>query len=132
MDRRNEELKILKKAYKREKRSAVSFWKLLSILSAVLCLALAPLNLAAFLPGTVAMVDNGIALASKSLPGVGSLLNELTARGNILVILLGVCLLILAVAVFMWIAGSRKLKKTDAFLSYRTLRETLKAEKKEM
>lgn len=132
MDRRNEELKILKKAYKRERRSATVSWKLLFVLSLVAFLVLVPLGLQCFFTGTIvaAWIENGIGALRAYVPGLYSPLNSLMAMPNIVAILLGIAALVLLVSVIMWIAGSRKLKRTDAFLSYRTLRETLKEEKK--
>lgn len=132
MDRRNEELKILKKAYKREKRSATVSWKLLFVLSLAAFLVLVPLGLRSFFDGTVvaAWIENGIGVLTAYIPSLSSPLAYLIALPNILAVLLGIATLVLLVSVIMWIAGGRKLKRTDAFLSYRTLCETLKEEKK--
>ena len=62
----------------------------------------------------------------------GGLHTFLAVNGNFVWIALSVFVLIFAASLFMWIAGSRKLKRNDAFLSYRTLRDALKEEKKNM
>ena len=51
MDRRVEELKYLKKAYRREKRTATALWKWLFVLSLADCVLFAPFAAQAFLPG---------------------------------------------------------------------------------
>lgn len=140
MDRRKEELKILKKTYRREKRRATAFWKLLNILSFLLCLAVIPGCVMLLLPGSAAAnwADWGIQFVVSKVSGMSSLAvygglhTFLAVNGNFVWIALSVFVLIFATSLFMWIAGSRKLKRNDAFLSYRTLRDALKEEKKNM
>ena len=132
MDRRDEELKYLKKAYRREKRGATAVWKMLFAVTLILCLVLVPLGLQVIFSGSTiaAYIEEGIRFAEKYLPVLGSIRIQLMAWQNILFILLGITLLVWLLSVIMWSVGSRKLKRTDAFLSYRTLRETLREEKK--
>ena len=140
MDRRKEELKSLRKAYRREKCRATAFWKFLNILSLLLCLTVVPGCVILLLPGspTANWIDWAIQLLVSQITGMsslsvyGGLHTFLAVNGNLLWIGLGVFILIFLASLIMWIAGCRKLKKSDAFLSYRTLRDTLKEEKKNM
>ena len=132
MDRRDEELKFLKKAYHREKRGATAVWKLLFAVTLILCLVLVPLGLQVIFSGSTMAdyIGEGIRIAEEYLPVLGSIRIQLMAWTNILFILLGITLLVWLLSVIMWSVGSRKLKRTDAFLSYWTLREALREEKK--
>lgn len=135
MDRRNEELVFLRKAYKREKRCATGGWKFLFFLCLLLCLTMVPGCLALLLPESTVTywVFQGIRIVSTSLGGSnpsGDIQAWLANYSGVFWIVLAVAFLVLVVSMIMWIAGSRKLRRTDAFLSYRTLRETLKEEKK--
>ena len=78
-------------------------------------------------------VFQGVRIVSTSLGGSnpsGDIQAWLANYSGVFWIVLAVAFLVLVVSMIMWIAGSRKLRRTDAFLSYRTLRETLKEEKK--
>ena len=78
-------------------------------------------------------VFQGIRIVSTSLGGSnpsGDIQAWLANYSGVFWMVLAVAFLVLVVSMIMWIAGSRKLRRTDAFLSYRTLRETLKEEKK--
>lgn len=130
MDRRDEELKILKKAYKREKRRATGCWKFFCFVSLVLCVLLVPGCVMLLLPGNAAV--SWACRAVEPVFGSDTVIGWLNRYSNIFWIIFFIAVLVLIVSVIMWIAGSRKLKKTDAFLSYRTLRDTLKAEKRDM
>jgi len=132
MDQRNEELLYLRKAYRREKRAATLIWKWLFGLSLVACGIFAPLAAAAFLPGfPICLIIGGWAsFAIGYFPNGQEFLALLQDRPNLILIILGVGLIVFLVSVIMWISGSRKLRRTDAFLSYRTLREALREEKK--
>ena len=140
MDRRKEELKSLRKAYRRERRRATAFWKFLSVLSFLLCLFVVPGCIMLWLPGSPAAnwVDWGVQFIVSQITGVsslsvyGALHTFLAVNANLIWIALGIVALVFAASLLMWIAGNRKLKRSDAFLSYRTLRDTLKEEKKNM
>ncbi len=129
MDRRNEELLFLRKAYRREKRSATGFWKFSFGISLLVLLLAVPCLIVAWLPqtSTACWLGSGLIGAGLSLPVLSGIL---VCYSNILLIVIGVFLLIFVLSVLMWIRGSRRLKRTDAFLSYRTLRDTLLEEKK--
>jgi len=132
MDRRDEELKFLRKAYRREKRGATAVWKLLFAVTLLLCFVLVPMGLQVIFPdSTVAVcIASVFTMTEQYVPALGSIRASLMAWPNILLILLGIDVLVLVISLVMWSVGSRKLKRTDAFLSYRTLRETLREEKK--
>lgn len=131
MDRRVEELKYLKKAYRREKRTATALWKWLFVLSLADCVLFAPFAAQAFLPGfpVTYWAELGISFALDFLPNLQGLVSFTGAYPLSSLIFLGIGVIIFLVATLMWIFGSRKLRRTDAFLSYRTLRNALRAEK---
>jgi len=140
MDRRKEELKSLRKAYRRERRRATAFWKCLSVLSFLLCLVIAPGCIMLLLPGSSAAnwVDWAVQFVVSQITGAsslsvyGALHTFLAVNARLIWITLGIVALVFTAALIMWIAGSRKLKRNDAFLSYRTLRDALKEENKNM
>ncbi len=118
MDQRQEQLKSLKKEYKREKRRIVTFWKVLTVLG---FLGAALLAAAGAYPMYAQMI-------APVLPA--EILPYITAK--LLKILCACALVALAVGVsasIMWGNGKRKLKRSEAFLSWRTLKEVLREEK---
>lgn len=131
MDRRNEELAFLKKNYRREKRSATGGWKFFFTVSLLLCLVSVPGCLQMLLPR--AAVTLGLFYGIGLIPGGAEVLAGmelwLAVYSNIFWIILSIGVLVLVVSLMMWIIGSSKLKRTDAFLSYRTLKEALREEK---
>jgi len=129
MDRRHEELKLLKKMYRRDRRRTVGFWVFLTCLSGAACLLLAIPCGKVLLPGCPVIIL--LETYAAYLPGVNSFWNQLAAGiGLNLPVLLGLALLVLCLSVIMWSAGSRKLRRNEAYLSYRTLASALKEEKK--
>lgn len=132
MDSRNEELIYLRKAYRRERRGATGAWKFFFAVSFLVCLLMAPGCFLLLLPGNP--VTEQIVGAIRFLCGYlgcGDPYSVVTAYSNVFWIILAVSALVLVVSVMMWIFGSRKLRRTDAFLSYRTLRLALREEKEE-
>ena len=131
MDRRNEELAFLKKNYRREKRSATGGWKFFFAISLLLCLASVPGCLQLLLPDTTVTLGlfYGIGLSPGGAEVLAGMVQWLAVYSNIFWIILSVCALVLVISLIMWIIGSSKLKRTDAFLSYRTLKEALREEK---
>ena len=120
MDDRVKELKVLKKAYKRAKRRAITLWKLMAVFNFLACICC---GLLGFFPVQVAQLAARLELAVSLPTGAIAL--------TVLQIMTGVTGLVFAVALAMWIAGRRKVKRSDEFLSYRTLKEALWAEKKQ-
>lgn len=130
MDSRNEELIYLRKAYRRERRGATGAWKFFFTISFLVCLVMAPGCLLLLLPGSAAteLIFGGIRFLL-ALFGCGDPYGVVPAYSNVFWIVLALTALVLLVSVIMWIAGSRKLRRTDACLSYRTLRIALREEK---
>ena len=129
MDRRDEELKVFRRAYKRDKRKATAFWKFLTLVSVVAFLVLLLPGLQAMLPGTV--FGSGLVFLGQWVPEVQSAGNVLVEFcGIYLPVFWGIALMILVLSVVMWSMGSRKMRKNEAYLSYRTLQAALKEEKK--
>jgi len=131
MDERKTELKMLKKAFRRVRRRAILAYALLALVCFVACLGCVSLLLPAVLPGnTVALCPLLRLLARYG----AALCSRLGLSTSALVPLVGVPAAIFA---FLWlgclllrILAGRKVRKTDEFLSFRTLKETLRAEKK--
>ncbi len=130
MDERKAELKILKKACRRVRRSATVVYRLLVLLCFLICLGGVGLLLPAVLPGYIValcpalrmLADYGVALCN--WVGVDTaMLLPLVGVPTAAFAFLGLGCLIL------WILAGRKVRKTDEFLSCRTLKETLRAEK---
>lgn len=120
MDERKKELKVLRKAYKRAKRRAITLWKLMTVFNFLACICCAALG---FFSLQIQQFAEQLAL-SVCLPN-----DPITL--TVMQILTGVTGLVFVVALTMWIAGKRKLKRSDEFLSYRTMKEALWAEKKQ-
>ena len=131
-------MKHLKKVYRREKRRATAFWRIISVLSFLLTLAVVPGCVILAIPGSVAaaIADSCVQTAASICFGVstlsayGSLHSVLAVYGNFVWIGLSVFALIFLLSLLMGFVASRKLKRSDAYLSYRTLRDALREEKK--
>ena len=132
MDSRNEELIYLRKAYRRERRGATGAWKFFFAVSFLVCLVMAPGGLQLLLPGNAVTewILGGIRFLC-GLFGYGDPYSVIPAYSNVFWIVLVLTALVLVVSALMWIFGSRKLRRTDAYLSYRTLRIALRDEKEE-
>ena len=116
MDERKEQLKVLKKAYRKEKARKLGVWKWLFALSvifaaALLALKFAPVWVLLYLPSVI----------------TEKLMTPLFAP--ICYLSLGVLGIIFLLSVIFWAVNVKRLKKTEAFLNYRTMRSALKAEK---
>ena len=116
MDERKEQLKVLKKVYKKEKAKKLAVWKWLFALSivfaAVLCaLKFAPVWVLLYLPAAI----------------TEKIMMPLFAQ--ICYLALGVLALVFLLSVIGWAVNGKRLKKTEAFLNYRTMRSALKMEK---
>ena len=129
MDRRTEELVYLRKAYRRERRSATGAWKFFFTVSILVCLVMAPGCLLLLLPQypVTDAVFWGIETVCGYL-GWGDPYGAVLAYSNLFWITLAIAGLVLLVSLIMWIAGSSKLRRTDAWLSYKTLRRALQEE----
>ena len=129
MDRRQEELKILKIAYRKERRRAIGFWVFLTWLSGILCLLLAVPCLQQLQPGVgfVSLLESWL----DKIPILTEAFGILSAQfGRNLPYCLGMLVLVFGLSILMWAAGSRKLHRNEAYLSYRTLSSALQQEKK--
>ena len=144
MDERKAQLKMLKKAYNRDKRKCVTLWKTLAIVFMVLTLlsgAVAVLLSAAdnvvarqlrqILPQLPHMKENEGFLGL--VHQVGSCVGlEITMAGGelfwVTVFALAslVCLVLLIVALPLWGRGARKFKKTRGYLDYQTMKRAVK------
>ena len=129
MDRRNEELRYLRKAYRRERRNATGAWKFFFAICFPLCLVMAPGCLFLLLP------DSNVTKAvlqtiegTLGFFGAGNPYTVVPVYPELFWIILFIVALVLFVSVIMWIVGSRKLRRNDAFLSYKTLRAALRDE----
>ena len=123
MDRRNEELVYLRKAFRRERRAATGAWKFFFAVAVLVAVLMAPGGLLLLLPEhpVTAAVFIGVDFLC-GLFGWSDPYGAVPAYSNVFWIILAVACLVLLVSIVMWIAGSRKLRRTDAYLSYRTLR----------
>lgn len=132
MDRRDEELVYLRKAFRRERRAATGAWKFFFTVALLAVILLTPGGLRLLLPEhpVTAAVFWGARFVLDFF-GWADPYAALPAFSNFYWILLSVAGLVLLVSVIMWIAGSRKLRRTDAYLSYRTLRAALRDEAEE-
>ncbi len=116
MDQRKEKCKALRKAYVRKKRRALALWNVLIVLSVLLGIVL---------------------LGVKRLPAkwLLAVLGQLTVRLYVPVvslaiwIALGVCGLILICAVIAHSVQTRRLKRTEEYLNWRTMKRALQDEK---
>ena len=128
MDRRNEELVYLRKAFRRERRAATGAWKFFFAVAVLVAVLMAPGGLL-LLPEhpVTAAVFIGVDFLC-GLFGWSDPYGAVPAYSNVFWIILAVACLVLLVSIVMWIAGSRKLRRTDAYLSYRTLRAALRDE----
>ncbi len=130
MDQRLEELKILTRLYRRERRRATGFWKFLCIAAFLLSLPAAPLCLGQIWPDC-SFLRMLISLEQQAVWYLGIQTGGLLSKyAYDFWVYLGICLLVCLLAVCMWCFGNRRLKRTDAFLSYRTLKIALEEEKK--
>lgn len=121
MDERQRELKQekreLKRAYNREKRRYLLFWKCLTVISLMGLAAFgggwALETFHIFIPGRAGeLLNYGNPMKTSFFAG--------NSHGLTLCLLIGlVSLLVLVCAVAMWIRGGRRLRMTDASLSYR-------------
>ena len=116
MDDRKVQLKVLKKAYKKVQCRALWFWKLLFALS-LLCAGV--LVAAKFTPAWVLLY----------LPGVVIEVLTKVVFSKLLWVAIGVTAVLFLIAVIGWSANAKRLKKTETFLNYRTMRSALKMEK---
>lgn len=117
MDERKEQLKVLKKGYRKQKGKILGVWKWLFALSIVFGAALVAVK---FAPVWVLLY----------LPAMVTEIVMMPLFTQICYLALGVLGVLLLVSVVGWMAGGKRLKKTEAFLNYRTMRYALKAEKK--
>ena len=131
MDRRKEELVYLRKAYRRERRGATGAWKFFFTVSILVCLLMVPGCLKLLLPEyfVTDAVFRGIGLVCGYL-GCQDPYAGVLAYSNLFWIILIIAMLVLLVSLVMWIAGSSKLRRTDAWLSYKTLRAALQEEER--
>lgn len=119
MDTRTQMLRELKKAYRKKRRSCTGIWKTLCVL---------------FLLGSVLLILAAMFPVSLQIP-----LDWLLGTPYVLVLrVTNVCLFYLAGAgcavlfllfLLFWSRGGVKLKKSREYLDYRTMKNTLKAEK---
>ena len=124
MDERKLRLKQLKKASRKENCRYTALWKTLCVLLLLLALVAAVAVLAVKLP---------------ELPGITSLWT-LVGEAPVKPLIMSLELPLMAVAAALWVlhivtaalccAGRKKWKKTESYLDYRTLKNTLKQEKK--
>lgn len=118
MDQRKAQLKTLKKAYKRAKRKSLGLWKCLAVLFLIVAL------LAAFVL-FVPLVPTLLLVSFLPIELVRSLAENIW----ILYLMFGVGLVLFIEAALIAKVEKKKLKKTAAYLDYRTMKLTLKAEK---
>ena len=116
MDQRTEEMKRLKKAYKRLLWKRTGIWRVLEAFS---LLAAAAFGATALVPGMAQMLSNWI-------PELDFLLQQQRVVAAALDCLVLFFLFCLAAD----LAG-RKVDRSQAYLDYRTIKNTLKAEKQE-
>ena len=116
MDQRIEELKQLKKAYRRALWRRTWIWR---VLAALFLLAAAAFGLVAAVPEIPEYI-------CRMIPGLAFLLQEMWAvpAGLDCMVLFFLCCLGSVLA-------GRKVYRSGEYLDYRTLKNTLKAEKKE-
>ena len=131
MDERKAELNMLKKACRRVRRRATLGYRILFLLCLLLCLALVFLGLVVCLP---ASAITAYPCLSTAVSWGAQLCTWLGVPGTQLLPLVFVPAAAFAFlglgCLVMWILGNRKVRKSDEFLSCRTLKETLRAEKK--
>jgi len=144
MDERKAQLKMLKKAYHRDKRTCVTLWKTLSVVflvlavlfgavAVLLCISdhAATQRLWQFLPRMPALEGYegflNIADRAGSLMGLEITMDEYQLCWITVFFLAALgCLVLLLVALPLWGRGVRKLKKTRGYLDYQTMKRAVK------
>ncbi len=116
MDERKEQLKVLKKAYNKKKARMLGIWKWLFALSLLFAAVLMGLR---FVPVWVLLYLPAVITEKLMMP----LFIQLSW------VALGVLGGIFLLSVIGWCVNAKRLKKTEAFLNYRTMRSALKVEK---
>ena len=118
MDQRKEQLKSLKKEYKRERRRVVTPWKTLAILGFLGAVILAA-------AGAYSLYGEMVVpyLPAEILPYITAKLLKILRAGALVALAVGIS------ASIMWGNGNRKLKRSEAFLNWRTMKEVLHTEK---
>ena len=130
MDQRLEELKILKRLYRSQKRRATALWKALCAAACVLAAPVAPLCLGQIFPNCN-LLQRVIFLERQAVWYLGIQASGFLSRYGIDIwIYLGACGAVFLLAVCLWICARSRAKKADVYLSYRTLKSALKEEKK--
>ena len=131
MDDRKLQLKQLKKASKREKRRYVTGWKFLAVLFLILAIlsAVAVAALVAY-EELLKLVETSELLAAIR-PHMDEILRvRRLIPDNWVVLAAAVLWVLYLIAAILWNRGKKKWKKTEAYLDYLTMKNTLKQEKK--
>ena len=124
MDERKLRLKQLKKASRKENNRYTALWKILCFLLLLLAVVVTVAVLAVKLPEMPAMKSLWLLVGEAPVkPLLMNLELPLMAVAAVLWVLQ-------IVTAALWYAGRKKWKKTESYLDYRTLKNTLKQEKK--
>ncbi len=120
MDPRKEQLKYLKKEYRRKKRHAVTPWKILTVFGFICAAVLAAAGAYPFYEQAVVQL----------YPAAGNVV--ITDQTLLVVRAAALVSLVVGVsAAIMWGNGKKRLKRSEAFLNWRTMKEALRAERVE-
>ena len=118
MDQRKDQLKYLKKEYKRKKRHTITPLKVMTVLGFVCAAVLAAAGAYPVYEATLVQL----------CPAAGAF--TVTQQALLVVRAAALVSLIVGVsAAIMWGNGKRKLKRSEAFLNWRTMKEVLHTEK---
>ena len=132
MDERKLRLKQLKKERKKEKRRYVTLWKFFAVLFLILAILFSAAIVAVKLFSETAVaaavgkiwdvIAEKCRICAQFCP---------SAENAVMGIAAAVLWVLHIVAAALWSRGKKKWKKSDAYLSYKTLKSTIKQEKEE-